>query len=81
MFSCATMTNGATLLRRYLRSKKLWPAQMARDLGVSRSLITTWLRRVGARMPSLEHACRLERLTGGAVPACSWVQKARNRAA
>jgi transcriptional regulator with XRE-family HTH domain len=49
------------------KSRSHW----AERLGVSRSYLSDLLN--GNRTPSLELAARIERMTGGEVPAVSWV--------
>ena len=49
------------------RSRKAWAA----ELGISRSYLS--LLEDGLKTPSLALAARIERATGGAVPAVSWV--------
>lgn len=46
-------------------------SQFAEELGVGRPYLS--MLESGKKRPSLELAIRIERLTGGAVPASSWV--------
>lgn len=46
-------------------------AQVARDIGCSKSYFSQLAN--GQRQPSLALAARIERLSGGAVPAASWI--------
>lgn len=48
-------------------SRAAWAARV----GVSRSYLSDMLN--GKKTPSLDVAVRIERLTGGAVPASSWI--------
>ena len=59
------------MLRSHIKSsgdtREVWAAR----LGISRSYLS--LLESGTKMPSLTLAVRIERATGGAVPAASWV--------
>ena len=48
-------------------------AALASDLGISRSHMSELVS--GAKKPSLDLAFAIERATGGAVPASSWVDQ------
>lgn len=58
----------------HIRDSGRTRAQWADELGVSRSFMSDLLN--GNRRPSLELAVRIERATGGRVPAISWVPDA-----
>ncbi len=49
------------VLRYYAQKKGLTQAQLATQLQISISSISMWMN--GERLPSLEVACRIERLT------------------
>lgn len=55
----------------FIRSSGQNRATWADRLGVSRSYLSDILN--GNKTPSLDLAVRIERLTGGAVPASSWI--------
>jgi transcriptional regulator with XRE-family HTH domain len=65
-------------LRMWMARQGYSPRQVARRLGVSRPAVQRWLQ--GVRLPGLRAALALERLTGGAVPARSWLAATDNRA-
>ena len=48
-------------------------AYVARKLGVTRAAVNNWCR--GHNRPNLCKAIRLEQLSGGAVPARTWVER------
>lgn len=61
-------------LAQYLRTDpaaRLTQSQQAEIFGISRSYLSEIAS--GAKRPSLDVAFRIERETGGAVPASSWV--------
>lgn len=55
----------------YLRDRNITQAGFAELIGVSQASVSKLLR--GANQPSLDLAFRIERATGGAVPAGVWV--------
>jgi hypothetical protein len=61
----------AAALGRWMLEQGVSIARMAERLGCSRSRVRQL--RSGASMPSLGLAARIERITGGAVPAIGWV--------
>lgn len=67
------MTLGQSLLAKHLVAKGS-AAELARKLGVARSLVSQW--KSGARIPGRKNARRLEEISGGAVPSESWDQPA-----
>lgn len=56
----------------YIATSGLTQTAWAARIGVSKSYLSHLIR--GNRMPSLQTAVRIERETGGAVPAASWVE-------
>ncbi|MBC7156376.1 MAG: helix-turn-helix transcriptional regulator [Rhodobacteraceae bacterium] len=58
----------------HIRSSGQSQREWAARFGVSEPYLSDLLR--GNRRPSLDLACRIERATGGAVPALSWVPAA-----
>ncbi|WP_097082584.1 helix-turn-helix transcriptional regulator [Rhodobacter sp. JA431] len=64
-------TQGMCKLSEHLKQAGLPQSAFAEAIGVSRGHMSALIS--GARLPSLELAVRIERLTGGAVPASSWV--------
>lgn len=77
------MIHGRFLLAKYLADNRLLQADLARDLGLSSSLVCNYLSEptaAGHRDPGLVHAFAIEEWTKGKVPAKSWVNgKARKR--
>lgn len=63
---------GRKLLRRYLKDEKKRSADLVRELPVDDGLFSRWLS--GTRTPSLRYALRIEQVTGGKVPAATWVK-------
>lgn len=63
-----------TPLTEYMKSERAAgknQAKVAARLGISRSYLSEIAS--GAKKPSLDVAVRIERETGGAVPATSWI--------
>lgn len=67
MFKEAIINSGATR------------AEWADRLDISRSYLSDLVN--GKKMPSLDLAVRIERLTAGAVPVASWIDVADDRSA
>jgi transcriptional regulator with XRE-family HTH domain len=61
------------MLRSHIKSSGDTRGVWAERLGISRSYLS--LLETGAKTPSLDLAVRIERETGGAVPAASWVAR------
>lgn len=59
-----------TPLAQYLHREKLTQSAFAERLGVRQSFVSRLIR--GEAKPSLGTAFRIEKLTGGEVPAASW---------
>jgi len=59
------------MLKKYFIASGIKQSDLADRLGISQAFLSQLLN--GRRTPSLELAVRIERLTGGAVPAASWV--------
>lgn len=59
------------LIERFLRTRKMRPAELARRTGILPSMISMYRR--GLRKAGLETALTIERATDGAVPASAWV--------
>lgn len=62
-------SRGSRALRRWRLRQGLTLAEVARRLRVAEVVLWRWT--VGERVPELEYAVRLERLTG--IPAREWV--------
>jgi transcriptional regulator with XRE-family HTH domain len=60
---------------KYLEATEISQAQFARLTGTREGQVSAWVR--GTRKPSLAEAFRLEKATGGAIPAASWVNGRR----
>lgn len=58
-------------LEAYLADHKVRQTDFARSVGVSQATVSKLVS--GAMQPSLDLAVRIERTTGGSVPASSWV--------
>lgn len=69
------MLHGSELLKRHLDKRNERPAELSRRGGIPESAISRYLR--GITTPGLAHAFTLEDLTGGKVPARSWVAKTK----
>lgn len=65
---------GMEQLRSFLAQHKMRPSELAEVVGTSRGYIHDILNR--RRRPGLEVATRIERATGGEVPASTWVEDA-----
>lgn len=79
-------TYGRELFRKYMKDNDLSQADVARELRVSESMVSTWLTEDEEqhRAPNLENAHRIDRYTDGKVPMPSWIpktKKARSSAA
>jgi transcriptional regulator with XRE-family HTH domain len=61
-------------LQAWLKAAKISQAEMARRCEYDRSNFHRVLN--GNLMPSLSLAARIERETGGAIPAAAWAEKA-----
>ena len=66
-------------LVRYLDDTGQSQTQFAARLGFPLSNVNGWFK--GHRRPSLEAALRMEKATGGAIPAGAWMKKNGKRAA
>lgn len=70
------MPDAPNLLRRWLGLEGYGSkARLARDLGVTVSLVGAWL--TGRKQPSLTLAVALERVTRGLVPATAWADEGK----
>lgn len=58
-------------LRTYLAAEGVTQVRFAEMIGVQQSMVSRLLK--GKARPSLETAVAIERATGGAVPAATWV--------
>ena len=61
------------MLKKYLKANRATQRDFASSLGISQAFLSQLLN--GRRIPSLDLAVRIERLTDGAVPASSWVKQ------
>lgn len=59
-----------TLLVEYLQRRNLTAAEFSRESGLSGTMISLWCS--GKRRPNVVNAHKIERATGGAVPADYW---------
>jgi DNA-binding transcriptional regulator YdaS (Cro superfamily) len=66
-------------LVRYLDDTGLSQTAFAARLGFPLSNVNGWFK--GHRKPCLEAALRMEKATGGAIPAGAWTKSNRKRAA
>ena len=57
-------------LKQYLQEKRIRQTAFARSLGVSDCHVSELVN--GQKRPGLQLAVKIERATGGAVPAVSW---------
>lgn len=64
------------MLQDFIRTSGKSQAHWAGEFGISPGFLSQILR--GARAPSLDVAFRIERQTGGKVPAASWVSGANS---
>lgn len=71
--------SGASKLRAYLDEHKVSVPALAGQLGVRRMAVYRWLS--GDRVPLVQFAVQLERVTGGAVPVESWCDRQTRTAA
>lgn len=62
---------GAALLRDYLDEKHLTRAEAARQIGASAAAVQYWL--TGGQRPRADIRQRIEKWTGGLIPADSWL--------
>lgn len=58
-------------IRDFLRQSGSTQAKLADELGISRGYMSELV--AGSKIPSLGVAVAIERATGGAIPASSWV--------
>ena len=72
------MTNGAKLLRTFLREHSITPTAAARGVGVSHVTMLAYL--TGDKRPADERRDAIERWTDGAVPRDTWRTRAEQRA-
>lgn len=63
--------SGMEKLQHYLDATGTRQSAMAALLGISRGYMSQMV--TGLKLPSLDLAVRIERATGGAVPASSWI--------
>lgn len=75
------MASGFDLLRTYQRETKLDQTQLAERFGVSPVLVHYWLSVPPQRTPGLRAAHAIERATGGAIPAESWLHDGKKSTA
>jgi DNA-binding transcriptional regulator YdaS (Cro superfamily) len=61
-----------TQLQSYIAEACLKQSALADTLGISRGYMSELVS--GSKTPSLEIAVAIERATGGAVPAASWIK-------
>ena len=66
------VTIGGVLLLGYRESKELSRRKMGLEIGVSATSCHEWDH--GTRRPSKKRAVKIEEVTGGAVPAASWLE-------
>ena len=71
---------GRTLLKKWRTAAGLSQAELAEKVGTDQSVISRLETGARGAVPELEIAYAIERVTGGAVPASSWVTR-RSRAA
>lgn len=64
-------------MRAFLKERGMTQGAAAAALGISRTHMTQILN--GRKVPSLALACRIERMTDGAVPMASWIAESANR--
>jgi len=67
---------GSALLQQFLESRGILNVEAARCIGVVPSAITLWL---GGAAPRAFYRHKLERWTGGQVPALSWFSDKEQR--
>lgn len=60
-------------LRRWISDRKLRPTDVAKQLGVSKSLVSDWL--LGRLVPGAFYRLKIERWTDGAVEALAWLSR------
>lgn len=65
---------GMEKLSQYIADAKISQAEFSRIIGVHPSVLCKYLRKKAK--PSYERAYAIERATGGAVPASSWLEDA-----
>jgi transcriptional regulator with XRE-family HTH domain len=66
------------VLRKWRKSTRRPLRDVAAIIGVSEVTISDWER--GKKRPRVEHASLIERLTGGEIPAASWLSEKEKRA-
>src|SRR4051812_40320206 len=64
---------GRRLLKRYLKETKQKVADLSRASGLDDGFLSRIVR--GTRRPGLDNAAKLEEVTGGMVPATSWLKR------
>lgn len=69
---------GSRLFARFLEKNRIRPADAARALRVARSAVQQWLDEIQRPKQALRE--RIERWTGGDVPAVSWSTKEEREA-
>lgn len=57
----------------WLRANKMRRYQLAEKVGISATQLSAYIK--GRNNPKLEVAYRIERITDGAVPATSWIER------
>jgi transcriptional regulator with XRE-family HTH domain len=61
-------------LQAFITSHGIKQAEFAASIGATQSMVSRLIN--GAAIPSLSLAAKIERATGGAVPASSWIPEA-----
>lgn len=69
--------SGRDRLEQFLHQEGIQQIQLARSLGVSKSLVSQWL--AGSLAPGTFFRLKLERWTGGAVRARDWLTAEERR--
>lgn len=65
-------TKGGVLLKEYRKAKELTQRELSRVMGCTQTACHEWEK--GTRKPGAKRARLLEEVTGGAVPAASWLE-------
>jgi len=66
----AMKADPVALLARHLEKHKKSQSDLAKQAGIAEAHVSRYLARL--RRPDMENAIRLERATGGEVPALAW---------